>query len=68
MDPIKAKMDFATVMDEVVQHFSSKLGVSVRISVEIQADFKNGFDQNLQRTVKENCSVLKFSVAEFEVE
>jgi predicted AAA+ superfamily ATPase len=66
LDPIKAKMDFATIMDEVVQHFSSKLGVSVQINIEIQANNKDGFDQNLQRTIKENCNVLKFNSAEFE--
>ncbi|RMH92923.1 MAG: ATP-binding protein, partial [Calditrichaeota bacterium] len=31
LNPIKAKMDFATIMDEVVQQFTSKLGVDVKI-------------------------------------
>jgi len=66
LDPIKAKMDFATLMDEVVQPFTSKLGVDVTISVEIQAQSKDGFDETLQRNVKENCNVLKFGSAEFE--
>jgi predicted AAA+ superfamily ATPase len=66
LDPVKAKMDFATIMDEVVQHFSSKFGVNVQINIEIQAECKDGFDQGLQRTIKENCSVLKFGSAEFE--
>lgn len=66
LDPIKAKMDFATIMDEVVQAFTAKPGVNVSISVEIQASSKQGFDQSLQRTVKENCNVLKFGNAEFE--
>lgn len=68
LDPVKAKMDFATIMDEVVQHFTSKFGVNVKINIEIQANSKDGFDQNLQRTIKENCNVLKFSSAEFEDE
>ncbi len=66
LDPIKAKMDFATIMDEVVQQFTSRLGVDVKISVEIQAHSKEGFDADLQRAVKENCDVLKFGSAEFE--
>lgn len=66
LDPVKAKMDFATIMDEVVQQFTSKLGVNVKISVEIEATSKSGFDDSMQRTVKENCSVLRFSSAEFE--
>lgn len=68
LDPVKAKMDFATIMDEVVQHFTAKLGVDVTISVEIEAKSRDGFDEALQRTVKENCNVLRFSNAEFEEE
>lgn len=66
LDPVKAKMEFATIMDEVVQQFTAKLGVDVTISVEIAAKSSAGFDEGLQRTVKENCNVLRFSNAEFE--
>lgn len=59
-------MDFATIVDEVVQQFTSRLGIDVSISVEIQASSKEGFDEALQRTIKENCGVLRFSNAEFE--
>ena len=68
LDPLKAKMDFATIVDEVVQQFTAKLGVEVSISVEIQAKSKDGFDEALQRTIKENCNVLRFSSSEFEEE
>lgn len=66
LDPVKAKMDFALLVDEVVQQFTAKLGVEVTISVEIQATNKAGFDDGLQRIVKENCNSLKFQSAEFE--
>lgn len=66
LDPVKAKMNFALLVDEVVQQFTAKLGVEVKISVEIQATSKAGFDDGLQRAVKENCNVLKFTSAEFE--
>ena len=66
LDPVKAKMNFAIIMDEVVQQFTAKLGVDVTISVEIEAKSTTGFDEGLQRTVKENCNVLHFSNAEFE--
>lgn len=66
LDAVKAKMDFATIMDEVVQQFTAQLGVEVTISVEIEARKKDGFDESLQRTIKENCNVLKFSSSEFE--
>ena len=66
LDPVRATLDFATVVDEVVQQFTSKLGVDVNISVEIQATSRDGFDETLQRTVKENCNTLKFGNADFE--
>jgi hypothetical protein len=66
LDAVKAKMDFATIMDEVVQQFTAQLGVDVTISVEIEARKNDGFDEALQRTIKENCNVLKFSSSEFE--
>lgn len=67
LDPIKAKMDFANIVDEVVEQFTSKLGVEVKISIEIQAtSTRGGFDEAMQRSIKENCNVLKFGIAEFE--
>lgn len=61
-------MDFANIMDEVVQNFASQYGVEVEISIEINARSEKGFDANLQRerAIKENCSMLKFGNAEFE--
>jgi predicted AAA+ superfamily ATPase len=66
LDPVKAKMDFATIVDEVVEQFTAKLGVEVKISIDIQATSRDGFDEGLQRAVKENCNHLKFGNAEFE--
>lgn len=54
------------IVDEVVQQFTAKLGIDVRISAEIEAVSKSGVDETLQRSVRENCSVLKFTSAEFE--
>ncbi len=66
LDPVKAKINFATIVDEVIEQFTSRLGVDIIISVEIQASSKAGFDDKVQRTVKENCNVLRFVSAEFE--
>jgi len=68
LDPIRAKLDFANLVDEVVQQFTARMGVEVKISVEIEATSKDGFDEALQRTIRENCNVLRFSSAEFEGE
>ena len=66
LDPIQAKRQFADVVDEVVQQFTLRPGVKVRIAIEIQAESPTGFDDGLQRAVKENCNVLRFKNAEFE--
>ncbi|MBP9218071.1 MAG: ATP-binding protein [Sterolibacterium sp.] len=66
LDPIRAKQQFADLVDEVVQQFTIRPGVKVRIAIEIQAESSTGFDDGLQRTVKENCNVLRFKNAEFE--
>ncbi len=66
LDPIRATMDFATIVEEVVQHFSSQVGTTVTITVDIQAAAPKGFDPNMRRTVRENCAVLRFKNAEFE--
>lgn len=68
LNPVRAKMDFATIVDEVIQQFTAKLGVDVSISVDIQAKSNDGFDETLQRTIKENCNQLNFINAEFERE
>ena len=68
LDPLKSKIAFAEIVDEVVQQFTSKLNIDVRIAVEIEAQAPEGFDESLQRAIKENCSVLKFKSAEFESE
>ncbi|MTW23304.1 hypothetical protein [Allochromatium palmeri] len=56
MDSLKAKVEFATLVDEIIQQFTAKLGVEVTISVEIQATSQGGFDEATQRIVKENCN------------
>lgn len=68
VDPVKAKMDFAQIVDEIIEQFTARVSVDVTISIDIQAKSTTGFDENLQRTIKENCSVLKFGSAEFEGE
>jgi hypothetical protein len=68
LDPILAKKQFADVVDEVVQQFTTKVGSEVTITVEVQARSAAGFDDGVQRAVRENCKTLKFSSFDFEVE
>ena len=38
----------------------------VRVAIDIQAESPEGFDDVVQRAVKENCNVLRFNNSEFE--
>jgi len=66
LDPVQAKRQFADLVDEVVQPFTQRQGVKVKIAIEIQAESPTGFDAGLQRIVRENCATLKFKNADFE--
>jgi predicted AAA+ superfamily ATPase len=66
LDPLTPKKQFSDLVDEVILQFTQKSGVKVKISLEIEAESAAGFDDSLQRAVKENCSVMKFKNAEFE--
>ena len=63
--PISAKLDFATIVDEVLEQFTSKVGTQVKITIEIEAESDEGFGENQQRAVRENCGMLRFTNAEF---
>ena len=54
LDPILAKKQFADFVDGIVEPFALKSGTKIRISIEIEAESGQGFDESLQRTVKEN--------------
>jgi hypothetical protein len=66
LDAIQAKKQFADLVDEVIMQFIARPGVKVKIAIEIQAESATGFDDGLQRAVKENCNVLRFKNSEFE--
>jgi len=66
LDAIQAKKQFADLVDEVIMQFTARPGVKIKIAIEIQAESAIGFDDGLQRAVKENCNVLRFKNAEFE--
>ncbi|GLI47424.1 hypothetical protein [Methanoculleus bourgensis] len=55
-------------MDEVVAQFTPWPDTKVTIKIDIEAEDQNGFDENLQRAIRENCAVLEIDQAEFEGE
>ena len=66
LDPIQAKKQFADLVDEVVINFTKRAGVDVQITVEIHAESPEGFDDNIQRTIRENTKTLGFGDSGFE--
>lgn len=66
LDPVKAKLQFSDVAEEVLMLFTSKPGVKVKVSLEIQAEAPTGFDESTQRAARENCNQLKFKNHGFE--
>lgn len=66
LDPVMAKKAFNNIADEIIQQFAEQTGMTVQVILEIQAECPGGFDENLQRAIRENCTVLKIKGAEFE--
>ena len=66
LDPVKAKLEFAQIVDEVLLQFTSQPNVKVTIKIDIEAQSNQGFGDSTQRAVKENATVLKFKSSEFE--
>ncbi len=65
---LRAASEVDRLVKEVIQHLSSLDGASVKLSLQIEAEAPQGVPDNIQRTVSENCRVLKFKQQEFESE
>ncbi|MEX0385768.1 ATP-binding protein [Spiribacter onubensis] len=68
LNPVRASMDFSTIVNEVIEQFTARTDTRVTISVEINAESRGGFDESLKRAVRENCATLRFGASEFEEE
>lgn len=62
----QAKKKFSDIVDEILLQFTADPNVTVTITVDIQAESDAGFNDGVQRVVKENCNSLQFKNAEFE--
>ncbi len=63
---LRAAMDVDKLVKEVIQHLSALDGARVQVALHIEAELPGGVPDNIQRTVSENCRVLKFKQHEFE--
>lgn len=59
LNAMQPKPQFGDVVDEVVM-LLNRPDVRLKITVEIEAESEVGFDDSIQRAVRENCSQLKF--------
>jgi hypothetical protein len=66
LDPIQARRQFADIADEVIALLANRNGTQVRISIDIEAETTDPFDDSIQRAVKENCNQLRFRSSEFD--
>lgn len=64
--PHGAKMRFGDIVDNIVHHLAERTDTKVTISIEIQAENINGFQEDIQRVLKENANTLKFKSTAFE--
>ena len=63
---LRAATEVDRLVKEVIQHLTSLDSSSVRLILQIEAEAPTGVPENIQRTVSENCRVLKFKQQEFE--
>ena len=61
-----APTKFKEIFDEVVSQLSREANSNVIISIDIDAQSPSGFDENIQRAVRENSKVLGISDNTFE--
>ena len=58
LEPTRPHKLAGQVTEEVLQHLLDQPGAKVRISLEISADCPQGLDDNIRRTLRENCNTL----------
>ena len=58
--PATAKMRLVTIAEEIIAVLSSDPNATVKVTVEIAADFPGGVSDQIKRAVSENASQLGF--------
>lgn len=66
LDTLRLGRDAGRIAEEIVQHLSAMTGVTVRATLEIDADIPQGASDELVRTITENCRTLRFKSQGFE--
>jgi len=66
LDPHTGRIDYDQIHEEIISLLTSKPGNVVTLRLDIEARSPDGFDENIQRAIRENSNALKFDDAEFE--
>jgi hypothetical protein len=54
------------INQEVLQHLAQLVGSKIKVTMDIDVELPNGVNDDIVRTVKENCRTLKFTESNFE--
>ncbi|MDD3586122.1 MAG: DUF499 domain-containing protein [Thermoguttaceae bacterium] len=65
LDNTRIMRDVKKLVEEVISHLTTVDGVTVNISLDVEANAPNGLSTSTVRTVSENCQTLKVSNFEF---
>ena len=66
IDSTIAKMKMAEVADEIIQLLTSDPNATLRVTLEIAADFPDGASDQIRRAVSENANSLSFKSQNWE--
>lgn len=61
-----AKSQLNTIAEDIIAHLASDPTATVRVSVEIDADYADGASDSVRRTVSENAKTLGFKASGWE--
>jgi hypothetical protein len=65
LDPVRAGKEATDIADEVLALFTDRR-IPVKVTIEIEAEHAEGFDETTRRNVTENANTLGFGHHEFE--
>ncbi len=68
LDPQRVNREMGLIVEEVIERLTSLIECEVEISIEINANLPEGFDEATIRTISENSRTLKFKQYGFETE
>ena len=66
ISPSTAKMGMVQVADEIINLLTSDPNASLKITVEINAEFPEGASDQIKRAVSENANSLGFNTKSWE--